>query len=207
MGRLGVFRLLFSKISWRTMVDHQMMKFSKFLHFMSVLCYFEDFTAQNGFILAYGTSLLSKKYFSEMVEIQHGYGLTLVIHMFWTSFHYGSKSSEGRKVKIAILEGWYHYYNWLFSCCSNCSAGKHCIAETLMSWGFWRFSLSGPLNPPNHNEKLFRTYESIMKTHIHVGFRPFLKNIFSTEVRSRGHFSSPSEAIPYQLWSAMESWW
>ncbi len=52
--------------------------------------------------------------------------------------------------------------------------------------------------PPNHNENLFRTYELLMLADIHVGFRPFLKNIFSTEVRSRGHFSSPSEAIPYQ---------
>ena len=63
---------------------------------------------------------------------------------------------------------------------------------------FGRFSLSGPLNPPNHNENLFRTYELLMLADIHVGFRPFLKNIFPTEVRSRGHFSSPSEAIPYQ---------
>ena len=52
--------------------------------------------------------------------------------------------------------------------------------------------------PPNHNENLFRTYELLMLADIHVGFRPFLKNIFSTEVRSHGHFSSPSEAIPYQ---------
>ena len=101
MCRLDVFRLLFSKISWRTMVDHQMMKFSKFVHFISVLCYFEDFSAQNGFILAYGTSLRSKKYFSEMVEIQHGYRPTLVIHMFWTSFHYGLGGLEGQKGKIA----------------------------------------------------------------------------------------------------------
>ena len=63
---------------------------------------------------------------------------------------------------------------------------------------FGRFSLSGPLTPSNHNENLFRTYELLMLADIHVGFRPFLKNIFSTEVRSRGHFSSPSEAIPYQ---------
>ena len=59
------------------------------------------FWAQNGIILAYATSLRSKKYFSKMVEIQHGYRPILVIHMSWTTFHYGSKSSEGRKAKIA----------------------------------------------------------------------------------------------------------
>ena len=63
---------------------------------------------------------------------------------------------------------------------------------------FWSIFVNMALNPPNHNENLFRTYELLMLADIHVGFRPFLKNIFSTEVRSRGHFSSPSEAIPYQ---------
>ena len=70
--------------------------------------------------------------------------------------------------------------------------------ENAPLWSFWRFSLSGPLTPPNHNENLFRTYELLILADIYFRFRPFLKNIFSTEVRSRGHFSSPSEAIPYQ---------
>ncbi len=50
---------------------------------------------------------------------------------------------------------------------------------------FWAIFVNMALTTSNHNKKLFRTYELLMLADIHVGFRPFLKNIVSTEVRSR----------------------